>query len=111
MKDVRELVASDQALEPAARSARCAAFATATACIAATQDREALFANPLKIPGRAADLTGACTALYLAEGFIKRRLPMTETELRRQSVYSMPREGFLALLAESARSRCIMVYD
>ena len=60
MKDVRELAPSDQALEPAARLARCAAFATAAACIAATQDKEALFANPLKLPGRAADPTGVC---------------------------------------------------
>jgi hypothetical protein len=60
MKDVRELAASDQAQEPAARLARCAAFATAAACIAATQDKEALFANPLKMPGRAADPTGVC---------------------------------------------------
>ena len=60
MKDVRELAASDQALEPAARLARCAAFATAAACIAATQNKEALFANPLKMPGIAADPTGVC---------------------------------------------------
>ncbi len=60
MKDVRELAASDQALEPAARSGRCAAFATAAACIAATQDKEALFANPLKMPGKAANPTGVC---------------------------------------------------
>ena len=43
MKDVRELSASDEALEGAARSARCAAFATAAACIAATQEKEGLF--------------------------------------------------------------------
>ena len=55
MKDVRELSASDEALEAAARSARCAAFATAAACIAATQDKEGLFANPLKMPGKSAD--------------------------------------------------------
>ena len=58
MKDVRELSASDKALEAAARSARCAAFATAAACIAATQDKEALFANPLKMPHKSADPAG-----------------------------------------------------
>ena len=58
MKDVRELAASSDALEGSARSARCAAFATAAACIAATQDKEALFANPLKMPSKAADPTG-----------------------------------------------------
>ena len=58
MKDVRELSASDEALEAAARSARCAAFATAAACIAATQDKEGLFANPLKMPGKSADPAG-----------------------------------------------------
>lgn len=52
MKDVRELSPADPGLEPAARSARCAAFATAAACIAATQDKEALFSNPLKPPGK-----------------------------------------------------------
>ena len=58
MKDVRELAASSDALEGCARSARCAAFATAAACIAATQDKEALFANPLKMPSKSADPTG-----------------------------------------------------
>ena len=58
MKDVRELAASSPALEGCARSARCAAFATAAACIAATQDKEALFANPLKMPSKSADPTG-----------------------------------------------------
>ena len=60
MKDVRELTAADAALETAARSARCAAFATAAACIAATQEKEALFANPLKMPGKANDPAGEC---------------------------------------------------
>ena len=60
MKDVRELTAADAALETAARSARCAAFATAAACIAATQEKEALFANPLKMPGKANDPAGGC---------------------------------------------------
>ncbi len=58
MKDVRELSVSDVSLEPAARSARSAAFATAAACIAATQDKESLFANPLKPPGKTADPAG-----------------------------------------------------
>lgn len=58
MKDVRELSASDEALEGAARSARCAAFATAAACIAATQEKEGLFANPLKTPHKPADPAG-----------------------------------------------------
>lgn len=52
MKDVRELSPINTGLESAARSARCAAFATASACIAATQDKEALFSNPLKPPGK-----------------------------------------------------------
>ena len=58
MKDVRELSASSDALEGFARSARCAAFAAAAACIAATQDKEALFASPLKMPAKAAEPTG-----------------------------------------------------
>lgn len=58
MKDVRELSASDETLEAAARSARCAAFACAAACIAATQDKEGLFANPLKMPHKSADPAG-----------------------------------------------------
>ena len=58
MKDVRELAASSDALEDSARSARCAAFGTAAACIAATQDKEALFAHPLKMPSKAADPAG-----------------------------------------------------
>jgi hypothetical protein len=58
MKDVRELSVSDASLEPAARSARSAAFATAAACIAATQEKEGLFANPLKPPGKSADPAG-----------------------------------------------------
>ena len=58
MKDVRELSASEETLEAAARSARCAAFATAAACIAATQEKEGLFANPLKTPHKPADPAG-----------------------------------------------------
>ena len=58
MKDVRELAATSDALEGCARSARCAAFATAAACIAATQDKEALFANSLKMPSKSADPKG-----------------------------------------------------
>ena len=59
MKDVRELNVLDDSLEAIARSARSAAFATAAACIAATQEKEALFANPLKPPGKTADPAGS----------------------------------------------------
>lgn len=60
IKDVRELNVLDDSLEATARSARSAAFATAAACIAATQDKEGLFANPLKSPGKTANPAGTC---------------------------------------------------
>lgn len=60
MKDVRELNVLDDSLEATARSARSSAFATAAACIAATQEKEGLFANPLKPPGKTADPAGTC---------------------------------------------------
>lgn len=69
MKDVRELSAIDPALKAAARSVRAAAFATAAACIAATQDKEGLFANPLKPPGKSADPAGFSPNTHVRENY------------------------------------------